>query len=226
MDLRLSVFNSPFRTILFAGKPHAEADDLTPLYHIYTAYGWKSEPTIISTISPSIAHDPTYKFTSEKATDVKEASEYEGGGDGFEEIGRIIWKSIGSNRLDFQGRVTKIDEFMPSGGFLWKNRTFTGPDGLSYTWHSGDRLTVEKRGETGETTEVIVARVCRRGPKWTFKTHLRDCLEIMEEGMHMVDWIVVTWAYIWTQIMIGRNAAAQSASAASSASAAAAAASV
>ncbi|KAH8103276.1 hypothetical protein BXZ70DRAFT_714406 [Cristinia sonorae] len=195
MDLRCSIFNSPYRTILYSGKPGSDDTDLTPMYHIYTPYAFKDGTTVVSTISPSIAHDPTYRFRSGNVLDIKDGTEYDG--DGIEEIGQIRWKSLGSTMIEFQGKVTKASDLLHHQGFLWKDRSFTGPDGLLYVWHNWETLTVKKSGETKET---VVARF-RQSAKLSVKNTLRDNLEITEEGMHMVDMIVVTWVYLWTQVM-------------------------
>ncbi|KAH8100362.1 hypothetical protein BXZ70DRAFT_186037 [Cristinia sonorae] len=111
----------------------------TPLYHIYTPGVLTRETTTISRISPAVAHDAAYQFKSNKSSDLKECTEYEGGG--VEEIARIHWRMASASKLVYQGKVLYINKFMPAGGFLWLKRTFTGPDGLSYSWHLGTLTT-------------------------------------------------------------------------------------
>ncbi|KAH8094486.1 hypothetical protein BXZ70DRAFT_947624 [Cristinia sonorae] len=181
MDLHLS-YNSIARNILFANTP----DGATPLYHIYTPQGFTSQTTTISRISPLVAHDLSNKFLTGKKSDIKEWSGYPGG---VEVFARIHWTRVGSIRIEYEGRSMEADNFIPRSGFLWRNRSFTAPDGLLYTWTDSKELTVKKNGLTG---------VAARYRDAAFLSNRMPRLEIMPGGMHMVDVIVLTWLFVET----------------------------
>ena len=150
MNLYLSC-DSPICTVLLSGSSDSDG---TPLYHIYTSSGLSRKTTFISRISPSAAHQPSYKFHSSKSSNIKEPTTY---GGGIEEVAQVHWKAWSSSRIVYDGKTFDVKQFMPSSGFLWayvnqlspcfileftrshlpSNRTFTGPDGHTYTWHSG-----------------------------------------------------------------------------------------
>ncbi|KAI6012971.1 hypothetical protein EDC04DRAFT_2579717 [Pisolithus marmoratus] len=110
--------------------------------------------------------------------------------DNLEIIGEIEWHIIGSSILRLYGEEMRTKDFLPRHGFLWKKRTFTGPDGLSYRWDTGFWVVY-----VYDETRQEVARLYRR--KLGIIGAKRDpYLEVNEELAHMLDMVVLTFIYV------------------------------
>ncbi|THH32335.1 hypothetical protein EUX98_g1830 [Antrodiella citrinella] len=168
------------RTIL-----HTGGDAKTPLYHINTPSTLTNRVVTISRILSAAADQP--EMRSGKESDIKAAAESKG----IEEVARIEWRDWhSSSNLIFEGLERRVNDFMPTSGMLGVNRTFTGPDGLSYNWHDGRYLYINRI----DNPKFEIARFHQ---PWSFRK--KPYLTIAPEGMHMVDLIVVTWLYVATR---------------------------
>lgn len=157
----------------------------TPLYHIHTKSSIRHTITTISRVKPSAAQDPVCQ--SEKDNDIKQIAKSE---TGVREQARIEWSVWGRQKICYGGREWKASEFMQSGGIGGMNRTFTGQDGFSYTWHTMNSiyLTVS----TPSNSKLEVARF--HNLTWSF--HKKPYLYIAPEAMHMLDMIVLTGVFV------------------------------
>ncbi|TCD64776.1 hypothetical protein EIP91_003636 [Steccherinum ochraceum] len=182
MELHLTRWGTT-RTVLVASAPNAPP---TPLYHIHTPGAFSRKNTTICRIHPSIAHDPRYKLTSDRWGEIVDHKEL---GPGLDEIARIEWHSWSSSKLVYGGEILKMNKFMPRGGLLWTDRTFVGPDGLSYTWHTGMHLTLKVKKD-GEKYEVA---------KYHEGITSKPYIEVLPAGMHILDLIVITWVFAATE---------------------------
>ncbi|THH32337.1 hypothetical protein EUX98_g1832 [Antrodiella citrinella] len=158
-------------------------DDLDPLYHIDTVTSLSKKTTTVSRILPSVASRP--EFNGGKHSDIKKIAK---SGQGLVEVAKIEWRQWKSSSIWFEEREWKANEFMPNTGFMSGKRVFTGPDGHSYTWHSDTYLTVS----TPDNPKLEIARF-HEPALFNWK---KRYLNIVLEGLHMVDLIIATWVYV------------------------------
>ncbi|TCD60806.1 hypothetical protein EIP91_009491 [Steccherinum ochraceum] len=170
--------------------------EATPLYHIYSPGTFTRRTTFISRIDPTSALKLEHKFKSSDKKDIKERAAYLDGG--VEEFARIHWHTLSSAKLVYNMQIIDLDRFMTGSDLIGSARMFTGPDGLSYSWHLGQmmsHLTLNATGSDGSSKEVA---------KFYPQTNLRSSnakpyLDVHPEGLHMLDLIVITWVYIETR---------------------------
>ncbi|TCD66887.1 hypothetical protein EIP91_000787 [Steccherinum ochraceum] len=200
MELHLSRDNTTHTVLLAASGDSASFSDATPLYHIYTPTPLLArETTTVSRINRSGADALSYKLSTH-SSNIRSSAEYNGA---VEPFASINWRK---SRVTCNSEELKIRR----GGFLWIDRTFLGQDGLSYTWHKGMQLTLSVAQNGGK---IELARYHD-----SFFTMKKPWLEILPEGMHMLDLIVTSWVVAATRKSSGRgNGAVASATAGASA---------
>ncbi|TCD64775.1 hypothetical protein EIP91_003635 [Steccherinum ochraceum] len=189
MELHLTS-SEPYHTVLVAQslKSSGSQREPTPMYHIHSPHHFNRKSTKISRIDPSVAHDASYNFKGKKRSDIKDCEEY---GSGVNEMARITWNTLSSSRIVFEGKILEVDQFMPRSGFLWCNRTFQGPDGLTYVWHNGSHLSLSVMRD-GQKVEVV-----RFHEPFSFRK--KPYLIVQEEAMHILDLVVATWVFVATR---------------------------
>jgi len=112
---------------------------------------------------------------------------------GLEEKARIHWRVFNSSRLVYNGQIREMKDFMPRVGFSCRNRTFLGPDGLSYRWHMGHSASQLFLND-GSNPRKMVAKMYPRN----IFTGKKARLEIDAAGLHILETIVITWVYVET----------------------------
>ncbi|KAF8635601.1 hypothetical protein AX15_000241 [Amanita polypyramis BW_CC] len=112
----------------------------------------------------------------------------------FGHLAEIKFNTITSSTIRYHGEEHETGKFFTKNGLGWNgcNWVFTGPDGLEYQWILGFRALELVRKDVARTR---VARFHRRRLGIIGKRRPAS-LEIFQEGMHMVDLIVITFVYI------------------------------
>jgi len=195
MELQLS-HNSPINTILSSSSSSNSSEDPStsrPLYHITTPGSFTRKTTTICRVSDRAAeayerqishHSSQLKHQNPK----KLPREWDLG---LREIARIDWKLFGSSSLVYKGSVSDMDSFMPSKGCFRTTRTFTAPDGKSYSWHLGF-LNSRLELNDGSNPPKIIAQQHQRNVLGETKAFL----EIDPAGMNILELIVITWVFV------------------------------
>ncbi|KAK2460725.1 hypothetical protein APHAL10511_007195 [Amanita phalloides] len=114
--------------------------------------------------------------------------------DRFAHLATIQFANIGSSRIRYGGEEHETGKFLTKKelNVFGQNRVFTGPDGLEYKWKLGFRAPELVRNDT---TRTPIARFHRRR-LGLFRKQPPASLEILPEGMHMIDLIMVTFVFI------------------------------
>ncbi|KAF9532276.1 hypothetical protein CPB83DRAFT_807517 [Crepidotus variabilis] len=113
--------------------------------------------------------------------------------DQFTYLGEIEYRyhSFNPSRIKYNGQDQPVSTFFSKYTFYSRERTFTGADGREYSWKLNQRVC--KLFIKG--TETLVAAFHRK--RFGFFVEPRPAsLEIMPEGEHMIDLIVLTFIYV------------------------------
>lgn len=108
------------------------------------------------------------------------------------EIARIHWKLISSDRIIFRGKITTQNEFLPECGKMKGSYKFTGPNGVEYRWAMGAMGLNYPKLVTMDEKKTVIAKF-HRAHHFVKKQNAR--LEVRPEGMEMLDHIVLTFVY-------------------------------
>ncbi|KIJ92579.1 hypothetical protein K443DRAFT_685168 [Laccaria amethystina LaAM-08-1] len=112
--------------------------------------------------------------------------------DRFAPLGEVEYKQFTPSRIRYGGEELLTSEYFrktKGWGDLGKGRVFTAPDGKEYTWKLGIRV------PELVTKEERPVAVCRRGRIGVVREARPPSLEILPDGEHMIDLIVVTFVY-------------------------------
>jgi len=112
----------------------------------------------------------------------------------FAHLAEIKFNEIMSSVIRYHGEEYETNKLFTKKEMGWygRHRAFAGPDGLQYQWNLGIRVPELIRRDAARTP---VARFHRRRVG-VFRKARRASLEIFPEGMHMVDFILITFVYI------------------------------
>ncbi|KAJ2913761.1 hypothetical protein MD484_g6646, partial [Candolleomyces efflorescens] len=120
--------------------------------------------------------------------------------DAFKPLARIDYSTFlpMNSKFHMEGVPEKANELFKRGRFFdgsWygSDRIFTGPDGKEYTWALGLNKPSLFLNDASKTP---IAKFHRQHAGSKDKEPVQASLEIYEEGLHMVDLIVVTFVYI------------------------------
>ncbi|KAF8957753.1 hypothetical protein BDZ97DRAFT_1669336 [Flammula alnicola] len=127
--------------------------------------------------------------------------------DNFSHLAHIAFQTFCSSRIRYREQELCVNELFKKKGwsFYGRNRIFTGPDGREYVWKMGARVC--KVMSIHCHTRIKDFHRRRLG---ILKKARPASLEIFEEGVHMVDFIVVTFIYM-EKVRADRERAADSA---------------
>jgi len=170
--------DSPLSTIITSSSGEA-------LYHIDTLYKQGHRTTIIrrsrnAPASYSSSTKDTQSVLSEGETITNERDNE------FSELASIEWHTFASSKLRYEGKEVDLKQFMPNEkSFSRGRRVITAPDGRTYRWnHPVLEL------NDGSKTPIAVYKRSR------CRSREHATLEIMPEGEHMRDLIMITWVYV------------------------------
>ncbi|KAF8352176.1 hypothetical protein F5887DRAFT_912733 [Amanita rubescens] len=110
----------------------------------------------------------------------------------FAHLAGVKFNRITSSVIRFRGEEYETRKFFTRKEWHGRHRAFIGPDGLEYLWILGRRVPELVRRDEARTP---VARFHRRR-LFGKARRAPESLEIFSEGMHMVDFILVTFVYI------------------------------
>ncbi|KAF9644778.1 hypothetical protein BDM02DRAFT_843365 [Thelephora ganbajun] len=125
----------------------------------------------------------------------EEADEADGGAELLETsdgIARIYWKWFSPDRIVFQGKITTRSEFLPKCGKMSGSYMFTGPDGIEYRWAMGAMGMNYPKLVTTDEKKTVIAEFHRAH---YFMKRRKARLEVQPAGMHMLDYIVLTFVF-------------------------------
>ncbi|KAF8162645.1 hypothetical protein B0H34DRAFT_692352 [Crassisporium funariophilum] len=113
--------------------------------------------------------------------------------DSFAHLATIDYRTFHSTRIRYADRDLPTGEWFKKKGWGWhgRNRIFEGPDGREYTWKMFSAVC---KLFVNDATQTPVA--CFHRSKGLFNNARPASLEILAEGEHMVDLIVVTFLYM------------------------------
>ncbi|KAF8652775.1 hypothetical protein AX16_004167 [Volvariella volvacea WC 439] len=126
--------------------------------------------------------------------------------DRFAHLARIDFHTVHSDIISMGGQDHEASSFFKKGGLGWygRDRVFTGPDGKEYVWELG--ISTSKL-YLNDGSKTMVANYYTKF--WSFRHKPENAyLEIMPNGEHMVDLIMITFLYI-EKIRDERERAAQ-----------------
>ncbi|KDQ53160.1 hypothetical protein JAAARDRAFT_39528 [Jaapia argillacea MUCL 33604] len=158
------------------------------VYKIATPRKFVRETTTIS--HRSAGHPLSATTTSEPLQGDADSEEHV---EGFTEFARIYWHTINPTELMFNGQKTALKEAMVAKGFLYRDRQFQGPNGISYRWKMPSTGHLELYVDDESKTQVATLHGASMGI--LNKKH-PAILEIHPVGEHMVDLIVATFVYV------------------------------
>jgi len=155
------------------------------LYHIDTPYRQGPRTTIIRrsrnapvSYSSSTKDTPSVLSEGETLTNGRDNE--------FSELASIEWHTFASSKLRYEGKEVDLKQFMPNEkSFARGRRIITGLDGRTYRWN---HPVLELNDGSKTPIAVYKRRRCR--------SREQAMLEIMPEGEHMPDLIVITWVYV------------------------------
>jgi len=183
MELRLSR-NSPTNCILKDGQGR-------PRYQIATPFQWSRKVTTISRFMPGRGAP-----SGERAGDAKGGRAPDAGihlmGLPDERVAQIEWHTVRHTKFNFGVQEVDSSRYLPKKGLFGRQRTFVGMDGRPYKWSLGQRTCSL---ELNDGSKTPVARFHRRSFGIVGKAH-NGYLEIMPQGMPIVDDVVVTFVYV------------------------------
>jgi len=155
------------------------------LYRVQSSYTCGPQKTNIyrSRDTPPSYYSTTKDSQSVRSDDKTLANERD---NEFSVLASIEWHTFASSRLIYQGKEVELQEFMPNEkSFARGRRVLTGPDGRTYRWNHP----VLELNDGSKTPAAIYKRSRRRkGEPAT--------IEILPDGEHMLDLIVITWVYV------------------------------
>lgn len=109
------------------------------------------------------------------------------------EIARIYWKLLTSDKIAFQGREYVRSEFLQKCGKAEGSYTFTGPGDVQYRWTMDAKGLQLPKLVTADEKETVIAEFhCTNHSRNKQKAQL----EVRAEGMEMLDRIVLTFVYV------------------------------
>ncbi|KAI0070437.1 hypothetical protein K474DRAFT_797699 [Panus rudis PR-1116 ss-1] len=162
--------NSTLNTLLSRVSDSGDPEDLAPMYYVHTSSGRKT--SYIYKIAP----DAAGKFKGRKDLSEEELKDQE-------EIARIHWHRHISSTLVYNGRRVDFNDYMPSKGVLQLTRSFKGPDGHTYEWHTGYTTPYLVRLDENSKPSARIVDF-QQDNKFTGVKHAY--LEIHPEGEHML----------------------------------------
>ncbi|KAM6502722.1 hypothetical protein JOM56_002699 [Amanita muscaria] len=131
--------------------------------------------------------------------------EAEGGNDerrfgdlNFGHLAEITFNPIAPSVLRFGGEEHKSNQLFTKTGSGWygSSRAFIGPDGIEYEWIVWLEVSKLVRRVDSERDTTPIARFYNRRRRRGVSRKRPVSLEIFPEGMHMIDFIVITFVYI------------------------------
>ncbi|EIW78350.1 hypothetical protein CONPUDRAFT_60452, partial [Coniophora puteana RWD-64-598 SS2] len=107
----------------------------------------------------------------------------------------IEWHVLAPSRFRFDGKEVTAKEYMhgPKIGIGW-HRCFTGPDGKPYRWEAEIKAWICKL-TLDDGMKTLIAKSQRSG-KGVIGKAQHAGLEVLEEGHHMLDTVVLTFVYM------------------------------
>ncbi|KAF8652782.1 hypothetical protein AX16_004174 [Volvariella volvacea WC 439] len=170
-----------------------------------TDYTLEPHGEVLYQLQPNSSLWPSSVKITKRIPDLRDA--YGGvAADRFAHLARIDFHTIHQDVISMGGQDIEVSSFFRKGcfGAYGSNRIFTGPDGREYVWELG--LTTSQLF-LNDDSKPLVANYYTKF--WTLRHKPENAyLEIMPNGEHMVDVILVTFLYI-EKIRNEREEAAQ-----------------
>ncbi|GJE88101.1 hypothetical protein PsYK624_041840 [Phanerochaete sordida] len=107
-----------------------------------------------------------------------------------DDIATIDWHTSKETQVTFRGDTMDIDTFLPK---YESSRSFTGPDGRSYTWRTS-RDTMRACHLDVESDKPATVATCRH--EVNVITGKKPSLQVDDSVLNLLDLIVVTWIFV------------------------------
>ncbi|KAF8652784.1 hypothetical protein AX16_004176 [Volvariella volvacea WC 439] len=152
---------------------------------------WTTTTNISKRIPPTAPH---LSSGSRRVGEGKRTRVHDQVQDQFAHLAQVYFRQYGSDKIVMGGQKFYVSSFFRKEGLSWggRDRIFTGPDGKEYRWILGYW---EPKLVLNDRSKAVVA-VFHKEVFGFFHNPENVYLEIMPNGEHMIDLILITFIYI------------------------------